>query len=154
MHSQAQKNLSNLKKPSVILVNNLYIGKYNDEEIGLFSKTDFKIDKKKEMGFLHYDAGEIYTDINGHIGIRITHDDDVYTNFWAPLDYQVNYNNKTYCANCAITEIRNFNQMRIIMYNKGLIPNFNSNIVTREEFNEVLNFSLEFYKPKSKQKKK
>ena len=134
---------------SNVLINDLFVCKYDDDKIGLFKKYNYKIDKKREFGFTYYDALEIYVGLdNDKVGVKVTHDFDIFTNFWADNGYEIHLPNNYIITNCQIKKSKSITDIRIIMYLQGLITNINSGVLTEEELSETIDFTKDFYRRK------
>ena len=130
----------------LFLIKDLYICKYDDDNIGLFKKYDYKVDKKRECGFTYYDSGEIYVGYNNDkLGIKVTHDYDVFTNFWADNGYEIDLQDNHIVTNCQIQNGKSIRDIRVMMYIQGLIDDITSPILSEQEITETVNFVKDFY---------
>ena len=132
-------------------VKKFFICTYNEDCVGLFEKFDFSSKKLHD----HYMAANIFTSINSnYIGAIKTHKgcNSVLEN--SPIGSLYTVEGRTHIVNCEINDYIHFDDMRLKMYNDGVLTFYEPGKATTSEILEVLKYSYNYYyKEKTKKKK-
>lgn len=149
-------NLPTIEKPKDI--SEYWVCLYNDDKVGLFKEVCHSSKVEYVMGIPNYSAGSIFFGIDSDlVGMKTTHlgfsDEEV----WDKIGKTKIIDQKKYQSNCNMQDAMMFNDVRLIMYDQGLIPTYKIGKATDKEIIEVLNFARNYYNDKiviSPQKKK
>lgn len=126
-------------------VSNIFVCVYNDKCVGLFTKIGWI---GKNRGFVTcYDAGSIYIGVDSnYIGMKQTHHDISILRQWLPSGTKETVDGKNYAANCDMQNAMSFDDMRLIMYKKGMIDSYELGKATNKEMLDVLAFAHTYFK--------
>lgn len=125
-------------------VTNIVVGIYNLNKIDLFKRIPY--DSQNDFAFLgaKYKEGIIYDGFfTDSVGIKVYREDFFETDFWVYNGTKINFKNgRKYCY---IDEIINYEDMRLLMYQDGLIGEYEMGKATFDEMKAVLNYAYEYY---------
>lgn len=120
-------------------VSDVYVCWY-DDEVGLFKEFSW-VTSRGDFG---YDAGSIYTELNGsNIGIKMSHNGHSGNNEWLLKDsIRYVYSKKAfYEATCNMYDAKSFDEIRKMMKENGMIKDYTLGIATPSEMDAVLEYA-------------
>lgn len=147
-----KENIEKKENEKKFDVSKLQICVYDKKSIGLFKTIEWR-----ECGWLLDSAGYIYLGVGSdRIGMRITFK-GMQCDSYEMIGNSHMVNNKLYIANCNIEKEIGFDNMRLILYKKGLIQRFTFGEATNDEIFDVICHAMDYFnltEEKSKAKKK
>lgn len=131
-------------------VSNYYICLYNNGKVGIFKQLNYSSQKTEtNSGYERWEAGALYIGVNSSlVGIKVTHHDIFSVNSWKELGQMETVDDKRYVCNCKIHDDMTFDEMRLLMYEKGEIGTYSLGKATDRELINVLNFAHKYYEDK------
>lgn len=148
-----KENIEKKENEKKFDVSKLQICVYDKKSIGLFKTMEWM-----ECGWLFDSAGYIYLGVGSdRIGMRITLKGGMQLDSYEMIGNFHTVNNKLYIANCNIEKEIGFDNMRLILYKKGLIQRFTFGEATNDEIFDVICHAMDYFnltEEKSKAKKK
>lgn len=133
----------------LIDINNYFICIYNDNQVGLFYKTDYltNCSASRKTNRHLYDAGSIFKGIDSdYTGLRSTHEKGYSTNEWQPIGYYGAHE-----ITCHMRKSISFDEVRLIMCIQGKIEPYQPGMATKKDIIDVLTFAQEYYQHTLKQ---
>ncbi len=132
-------------------VKKFFICAYNEDCVGLFEKKDFS----SVNLFNFYIAGSIFKGINSnYVGAIKTHEGSYAVKKYNKIGSSYIIDNNECFVNCEINDYIHFDDMRLKMYNDGVLTSYEPGKATSSEILEVLKYSYNYYyKEKTKKKK-
>ena len=142
-----RENLTLAKQEEKKNVSDIFICVYNNKHVGLFKKINWSSDKKISSTLMtEYAAGSTYIGVDSiYLGIKTTHRLSESVNQWEPIGTKIIVDGKSHVANCEIQSEMSFDDMRLIMYNKGQIEPYEIGKASSKEMIDVLNFAYNYY---------
>jgi len=140
-------------------VSDLFVCVYDNNQVGLFTKLNFKTKPSKCKHFeygrylyssIHYCAESIYIGYNSnYVGIKRLHKEQYNINGWEKTGYATSWDGKTYLANCDMYNGMSFDDMRLLMYDAGeLSTPYEFGKATQEQILQVLLYAKRYYSSK------
>lgn len=123
-------------------VSNIFVCVYNDEHVGLFRKINYN--EKTDRAY--YNAGSIYVGVDSdYIGMKETHCNSHCTTVWKKAGAKVKVDDHVYLCNCNMENGMSFDDMRLKMFEEGLIDSYKIGKSSSEEMIEVLCYARSHY---------
>lgn len=129
-------------------VSDIFVCVYNDKYVGLFKKINWSTEVKTYIGYSkpEYKAGSIYIGIDSnYIGMKETHYSSRCTNVWERIGTKYVIDGNSYVANCNMQNGMSFDDMRLIMYNDGVIDSYEIGKASSKKMIEVLSYACSYY---------
>ena len=124
---------------SKIDVSNVYVCNHDSSFVDLFRRKTYDWYSHKYWG----ETGELYISLSGEKIGMVKNDFGSETNI--ALYSRRDLRDKTYYTNCIINREVNFDNLRLEMYQKGLIGPYEMGKATEEEMLEVLKYAKEYF---------
>lgn len=123
-------------------VSDIFVCVYNDEHVGLFRKVNYS----NEPDHDYYDAGSIYVGVDSdYIGMKETHHNYHSAPVWRKAGARVKVDDHVYLCNCNMENGMSFDDMRLKMFEEGLIGSYKIGKASSEEMIEVLCYARSHY---------
>lgn len=124
-------------------ISDVYICAYNNS-VGLFESIGWRGYRLLDAD---YDTGIVYVGIDSdYIGMKKTRNHKLFGSIgWEPVGTVTKIDNKTYVANCQMSNSISFDDMRLIMYKNGKIGGYERGKATSREIIDVLAYAQSYF---------
>ena len=127
-----------------------YICSYDENRVGLFKELRYSSPKEKVMGYERWSAGSLFLGVESNlIGIKVTHEDFKDDVYWHKVGAIENVDSKRYVCNCNMHEAITFDDMRLMMYEEGVIGPYQLGKATNRDIINVLKYAKGYYEKKT-----
>lgn len=130
-------------------ISHAYICAYDDGRVGLFKELRYSSPKEKVMGYDRWSAGSLFIGIESNlVGIRVTHDDFMELDAWQKVGATEIVDKERYVCNCNIYDAMTFDDIRLMMYEEGLIRPYTLGKATNRDIVNALKYAKKYYEDK------
>lgn len=130
-------------------VSTYYICVYDDAQVGLFKELRHSTGKEYVMGTAKYEAGSLFIGVESNlIGMKTTHEVFRTVSNWQESGTLEIVDQKRYVCNCNMYDAMPFDDMRLLMYEEGIINSYRLGKATEKDLIKVLKFAHQYYKGK------
>lgn len=127
-----------------------YVCSYDENRVGLFKELRYSSPKESVVGYERWSAGSLYIGVESNlIGIKVTHEAFNDDDYWHTQGAIENVDNKRYVCNCNMHEAITFDDMRLMMYEEGLIGAYKLGKATNRDIINVLKYAKGYYEKKN-----
>ncbi len=126
-----------------------YICAYDGDKVGLFKELRYSSPKESVVGYERWSAGSLFIGVESNlVGIKVTHEAFSDEDYWHKVGAIENVDNKRYVCNCNMYEAITFDDMRLMMYEEGIIGPYQLGKATNRDIINVLKFAKGYYEKK------
>lgn len=127
-----------------------YVCSYDENRVGLFKELRYSSPKESVVGYERWSAGSLFIGVESNlIGIKVTHEAFNDDDYWHTQGAIENVDNKRYVCNCNMHEAITFDDMRLMMYEEGLIGAYKLGKATNRDIINVLKYAKGYYEKKN-----
>ena len=133
-------------------VSSCYICSYDENRVGLFKELCYSSQKETVMGYERWTAGSLYIGVESSlVGIKVTHEDFSDEDYWQELGATETVDKKRYVCNCDMHEAIPFDDIRLMMYEEGVIGTYKLGKASNRDILNALKYAKGYYEKKNSQ---